>query len=239
MAYLKTWRERKRELDEFLQDSDSDDFPLGMPNVSDSDNEPETSNSSDSFEFNNDDNHRSTESEKELSDEQVNVNLEDDLRKWATTNRETHRSVNQLLSILRKQGHLLPMDARTLLATPQDKTSVAKCGGQYKYFGLEKGICPFLSQTESNEVHLSVNIDGIPLFKSTSIQFWPILAKFGSFDPFIIAIFCGQQKPSPLDEFLSDFLNEYKHLKNNGLSYQDQTYTVNTEALICDAPARA
>lgn len=49
MAYLKTWRERKRELDEFLQDSDSDDFPLGMPNVSDRDNEPETSNSSDSF----------------------------------------------------------------------------------------------------------------------------------------------------------------------------------------------
>lgn len=194
MAYLKTWRERKRELDEFLQDSDSDDFPLGMPNVSDSDNEPETSNSSDSFEFNNDDNHRSTESEKEVNDEEVNVNLEDDLRKWATTNRETHRSVNQLLSILRKQEHLLPMDARTLLATTQDKTSVAKCGGQYKYFGLEKGICPFLSQTENNEVHLNVNIDGIPLFKSTGIQFWPILAKFGHFDPFIVAIFCGQQK---------------------------------------------
>ncbi len=104
---------------------------------------------------------------------------------------------------------------------------------------LEKGIHQFLSQTASNAVHLSVNIDGIPLFKSSGIQFWPILAKFSHFDPFIVAIFCGQKKPSPLVEFLSDFLNEYKHLQDNGISYEDQTYTVQIEALICDAPARA
>ena len=32
---------------------------------------------------------------------------------------------------------------------------------------------------ESNDVHLSVNIDGIPLFKSIGVQFWPILIKCG------------------------------------------------------------
>lgn len=52
-------------------------------------------------------------------------------------------------------------------------------------------------------------------------------------------IFCGQKKPSPLEEFLSDFLNEDEHLKDNGISYKDQTYTINIEALICNAPARA
>lgn len=52
-------------------------------------------------------------------------------------------------------------------------------------------------------------------------------------------IVCGQKKPSPLDEFLSDFLNEDEHLKDNGISYKDQTYTINIEALICYAPVRA
>lgn len=94
--------------------------------------------------------------------------------------------MNQLLFKL-KHGNLLSMDARTLLSTPQNKASVAKCGGQYMYYGLEKGLCQFLSQTENNVVHLSVNIDGILLFKSSCIQFWPILAKFSHFDPFIVA----------------------------------------------------
>lgn len=49
----------------------------------------------------------------------------------------------------------------------------------------------------------------------------------------------GKKKPSPLEEFLSDFLNEYKRLKDNGISYKNQTYTVHIEALICDAPAKA
>lgn len=239
MAYLKIWRKRKRELDQLLQDSDSDDSLPGIPNAFDSDSEPGSTISLDSLESCSDDNQESADLEHKQNDEEVNVNLEDDLKQWATKNRETHRSVNELLSILIKQGHSLPMDARTLLSTPQDKTSVGKCGGQYKYYGLEKGIHQFLSQTASNAVHLSVNIDGIPLFKSSGIQFWPILAKFSHFDPFIVAIFCGQKKPSPLEEFLSDFLNEYKHLQDNGISYEDQTYTVQIEALICDAPARA
>lgn len=34
-------------------------------------------------------------------------------------------------------------------------------------------------------------------------------------------------------------MNEDKHLKDNGISYKDQTYTINIEVLICDATARA
>lgn len=70
-------------------------------------------------------------------------------------------------------------------------------------------------------------------------KFWPILVKCGHFDPFIAAIFSGKGKPSPLEDYLKDFLTEYKHLKDNGVVYKGQTYTVNIDALICDAPARA
>lgn len=73
---------------------------------------------------------------------------------------------------------------------------------------------------ESNDVHLSVNVDGIPLFKSSGVQFWPILVKCGHFDPFIAAMFGGQSKPSPLEEYLKDFVTEYKHLKDSGIVFK-------------------
>lgn len=90
---------------------------------------------------------------------------------------------------------------------------------------------------ESNDVHLSVNVDGIPLFRSSGVQFWPI--RCCNFDPFIVAMFSGQRKPSPLEEFLKDFVTEYKNIKDNGIVFKGQTFTVNIDALICDAPARA
>ncbi len=70
--------------------------------------------------------------------------LEENLRQWSTKNKTTQRSLNELLAILRKQGHLLPKDARTLLATPRAIGSEPKCSGQYIYYGLEKGICQAL-----------------------------------------------------------------------------------------------
>lgn len=115
MAYLKTWRKRKRELNQLLQDSDSEDSLPGIPNVFERDSQLENTDSLDSFS-----NDEKSDIENKQNDE-VNLNLEDDLRQWATDHRETHRSVNQLLSILRQQGHTLPKGARTLLDTPQKK----------------------------------------------------------------------------------------------------------------------
>ena len=52
-------------------------------------------------------------------------------------------------------------------------------------------------------------------------------------------MFSGKSKPSPLEDDLKDFLTEYKHLKDNGIVYKGQTYTVNIDALICGVPTRA
>ena len=252
-AYMRHWRKRKKEMDQLLQDSESDDDVPEMGNHSDIDNVPATRNiynvdsipgTSESLDLDTDIDidYWATDTEQEINDEdevQVAVNFEEELRQWAIKNKETHRSLNELLSILRKQGHLLPVDARTLLATPTRNTTEDKCGGQYKYYGLEKGICRFLSRLESNDVKLKVNIDGIPLYKSSGVQFWPILAQLGHFEPFIVAIFSGVSKPSPIEEYLNDFLSEYSHLKANGIVFEGRTYVVNIEALICDAPARS
>ncbi|XP_061597513.1 uncharacterized protein LOC133460763 isoform X3 [Cololabis saira] len=180
-----------------------------------------------------------SESESMIADPEVTSSFEEELRQWALEHKLTHRAINGLLPILRKQGHLLPLDCRTLLGTPQTSSTEPKCGGQYKYYGLEKGIRSCLRHLEGQDVHLSVNIDGIPLFKSSGVQCWPILGKCGKFDPFIIAIFSGTKKPSPPEEYLRDFLTEYAHLKQDGITFEGHTYSVTIDSLICDAPARA
>lgn len=249
---MRQWRKRQIELEQILADSDSDN----------SDSVPSFSGHSDTregkrifgdavsgtccdvhvtpdFDFNTDTEGERWSTDSEHNEADVTSSLEDDLRQWALDHNLTHRAINSLLIILRRQGHQLPADCRTLLATPQRNTTQYKCGGQYKYYGLEKGIRPYLNQSHSNDVHLTVNIDGLPLFKSSGVQFWPILAKTGHFDPFIVAIFSGQSKPSPLEDYVEDVLTEYKHLKDSGIVYEGHTYTVNVDAVICDAPARA
>lgn len=57
--------------------------------------------------------------------------LEQDLASWATKNKCTRSALNDLLVILRKQGHRLPKDARTLLRTPRTVEIAEKCGGKY------------------------------------------------------------------------------------------------------------
>ncbi|KAF2893722.1 hypothetical protein ILUMI_12451, partial [Ignelater luminosus] len=58
-------------------------------------------------------------------------------------------------------------------------------------------------------------------------------------DPFVIAVFCGGAKPSPLTSYLSDFIQELKHLLRNGLLFSGKTYSISIHSFVCDAPARA
>lgn len=58
---------------------------------------------------------------------------------------------------------------------------------------------------------LQINIDGLPLFKSTRRQFWPILGRFINIDqkePFIVCIFSGTSKPNDLDDYFREFLDD-------------------------------
>ena len=106
--------------------------------------------------------------------------ISEELASWATKNNCRRDAVNELLKILRRHGHdSLPKDARTLLQTPRQVLAVNKCGGQYIYLGIAKGIMNVLSSNpsfcaESTNIELVVNIDGLPLFKSSCIEMWPI-----------------------------------------------------------------
>jgi hypothetical protein len=69
--------------------------------------------------------------EESENDNEANVPK---LAGWAANNNECARSgLNDLLDILRKQGHRLPRDSRTLLQTPRSIHTIKKCGGDYLY----------------------------------------------------------------------------------------------------------
>ena len=168
----------------------------------------------------------------------------EELASWATRNKCTRSGLNEMLDIFRRQGYRLPKDARTLLQTPQRVESVDKCGGQYTYFGIETGLLrilahpPFFS-SENNSIDLFVSVDGLPLFKSSLVQFWPILCSFHNFEPFIVALYCGHAKPNCVREYFSDVLHEFQQLKQSGITHKSNTYQLNIKGFICDALARA
>jgi hypothetical protein len=103
------------------------------------------------------------------------------------------------------------------LATSREIRTIEKCGVQYVYLGIGSSICEVLSKTpgflENNHtIKLKVNIDGVPLFRSSSSQFWPILGCFRDSKVFVIALFYGNAKPNSVKEYLNDFFEELSTL---------------------------
>lgn len=69
----------------------------------------------------------------------------------------------------------------------------------------------FLS-AKSTEINLAIGVDGLPLTKSSSSQFWPILAYIMGAKKIVfpVGIYHGYTKPKCTDEFLSEFILETK-----------------------------
>lgn len=184
------------------------------------------------------------DSEHEHKNSINDASLQEELARWASENSITRQAISQLVKILKKRGLDLPKDARTLLQTPRHITTVEKCGGLYSYYGIASCLQMILSInkdfTENNNfIKLNVNVDGIPLYKSSNEQFWPILIKFSNFKPALVALYCGKSKPEPVEQFLKDFLEEYMHLSQDGVVVEGKRLGLDIISFICDAPARA
>lgn len=172
------------------------------------------------------------------------TSLEDDL---VTEQKITHMALNSLLDILRQHSLNLPKDSRTLLRTEHLNPEIQeKAGGQYYYFRVLKSITEVLHQnidllSNIHTLELQVNIDGLPLFKSSATQFWPILGTLQNIrheEPVTIGLFCGTCKPTSLAEYLEDFIAEVNELAN-GFEFEGVRLTLQLSSMVCDAPARA
>lgn len=165
------------------------------------------------------------------------------LADWAVTHQVTHTAVTALLQILHLYMAFLPLDARTLLRSCHDVNIYDKCNGRFVYFGVKTGLMRSLVKYGANvlndTISLCFGVDGLPLYKSSNKQFWPILAKFGNVPPFLVALYFGEEKPHSAIEYLSEFVQEMKILCDNGIIFQGKKLAVRILTFICDAPARA
>lgn len=55
----------------------------------------------------------------------------------------------------------------------------------------------------------------------------------------MVALFCGNTKPSPLQLYLDSLVVELTNLLNEGIYYRGTHYTIKVHSFVCDAPARA
>ncbi|KAJ8915730.1 hypothetical protein NQ315_000665 [Exocentrus adspersus] len=155
------------------------------------------------------------------------------LTTWALKHNISQLALSDLLDILRKQNPELPEDARTLLKTPRNTGSLIKViePGVYYHFGLssclESLVTEFLkvSIPDSTVLEICVNIDGLPLSKSSGYQ--------------ICGIYEGHEKPKSCNDFMSDFVQDIVELIDNGFLYNGTKYTVKIVAFICDVPAKS
>lgn len=189
-----------------------------------------------------------------------NMNIDDksmdnvllcNLRNWSFEYKIRHNAINALMEILRHALHsqfkTLPKNARVLLKTPKQPAEiVALAGGSYYHFGLSNTLEVFLQHYKSmslkvSEINLLINIDGLPISRSSPSSFWPILLSDDiSNQVHIVGLFYGRKKPNNANEYLQPFVKELIPLVQRGYHSDllNCNIKVNVKAIICDAPAQ-
>ncbi|CAC5378361.1 unnamed protein product [Mytilus coruscus] len=172
--------------------------------------------------------------------------LSDDLAAWINEFQIKHNAVDNLLKILQKHGHSdIPSTARTILKTKRNIVTEMKSGMEYLYYSLSDQLINVIDKYPQEvrdnitNLEISLNIDGLPLFKSSSKSVWPVLCAV-HLDPlliFTVALSYGQTKPANLD-FLYDTITDLDNIMHNGLMYSGVNIKIKLRCVVCDAPAK-
>lgn len=131
---------------------------------------------------------------------------------WAVNFNIPQNALNGLLPILKQLPELkqLPKDSRTILKTKIISEIKPLCTinpGLYFHFGLTSALKLHFKNNEVNNisvVKVVIGIDGLPVSKSSSSKFWPILCYIRPFkhSVFPIGIYWGHEKPFDSNEYL-------------------------------------
>ncbi|KAF4097098.1 hypothetical protein G5714_023067 [Onychostoma macrolepis] len=99
---------------------------------------------------------------------------------------------------------------------------------------------PLQDISELDFIDFSLNIDGLPLFKSSKKTLWPVLCQLNLSPPsvFPLALCFGLSKPKNLD-FLDDVVGDLCSIIDNGLETDSGLIRMRLRCVTCDAPAKA
>lgn len=178
------------------------------------------------------------------------ADITDQLKHWAIKNNINHSALRDLLSVLsgtqEHSFHRLPKDPRTFLSTPRKSVIRKVDPGCYCHIGIQKSLqqqYQILQETPTDIIEIGINIDGLPLTKSSSSQFYPILGINKSIkyknNVFIIGLYHGHEKPKDMNIFLSEFVDEAVNLTNNGIFLFEKLHSFKITMYLFDAVAKA
>lgn len=182
----------------------------------------------------------------------MEIRFDDDISKelaiWAVKFGETHMSLTALLNILRRYGHELPKQARTLLHTPRVPIKPRSCPpGESFYYGIEKNLiehCEDTSCLRADEIVVDFFFDGASLSNSSKWNIWPLIGAVAdklNLRPFVVHCYAGYGHPEDIDNYLMEFYEEVNNLKEYGVlvSSKKLRKKFRVRCYISDAPARA
>jgi len=180
----------------------------------------------------------------------ISKTFKEQLKKWACEYNITHRATGALLKLLKNVKDIneledLPLDPRTLLSTPKHIVVRDVPPGKYFHYGLENALTDILKSvhlnTVPNNIEININIDGLPLTKSSKSQFYPILGEIYPriSELFVIGVYHRYSKPACPNIFLKDFIEEYISLHEKGFQFNGIHFTVTIRCVVCDSPAAA
>lgn len=164
----------------------------------------------------------------------------------------TNSAMKNLLLILNRHGVNVPSSLYLLRQCCSEKVNLTsfRVNENFAWIGVTDNIVfcvqqgflnltDFISNTKTCFLNIKINVDGLPLYKSSSVNLWPILMIIENISsPLPLGIFCGIGKPE-LTSFLKKMCEELKHLKEEGFWYRDVCVRLNRICFVCDAPARA
>lgn len=171
--------------------------------------------------------------------------LRNDLKYWAIDNNITHSAIDNLLLILKKhcKDISVPLHSRTLLNTNREVVETTAIGntGHYWHNGLKRNIIEIAKIFDDENIILSFNIDGLPIYKSSTKAFWPILCSIENIktQPFVVGIYYGNGKPANLDDYLDQFVEELLDITVNGIIVNNRYRNCSIKYFVCDLPARS
>lgn len=135
------------------------------------------------------------ENQGELNQLEKTLHFKEKIKKWAVEHNITQVALKELTKIINEKiPNALPSDPRTLLKTARH-INLKKIGeGEYWHQSLIHSLQTILDSMElvPSTINLNINIDGLPIFKSSKKEFWPILCNIHDNklnEPFIIGIY--------------------------------------------------
>lgn len=169
-----------------------------------------------------------------------------DLASWALKHNVTLAACTDLLHILKQRHPNLPADSRTLLHTQRVVSTTYVEPGHYYHFGFVNCLKKLLNSSNgeiknSDSIEICINVDGLPLSKSSGSQLYPILCNLflNKNAVNVIGIYHGNEKPKEANLFLKAFVVEANTVLRNGFYYNGNHFKVKIKAFICDVPAKS